>query len=516
MKTWIRAGAAAAALMGAGAAHAITLEPLSLYKHGKFGASAAEIAAYDPGSKRLFVVNGEKDRIDVLDIADPAAPKNAGVVDLSAYGATPNSVALNNGIAAAAVTNKNAQAPGAVVFFAAADLKVISAVKVGPMPDMVTFTPDGRYVLTADEGEPDVKYKKDPEGSVSIIDVSAGFAAPSVNQATFSTFTWDKLTGVAPMKKGVAFAQDAEPEYIAVSADSKIAYVGLQEVNAVAVVDIASATVTGVKGLGFKDWSKSALDLADRDSAVDIKPWPVLGVYMPDAIAAFVARDGQTYLLTANEGDSKDFTELGGSFSNEARVGDLTLDPKLVAKATAAGGANFGGRLKVLKDQGDTDKDGDYDALYAFGARSISIWDANVNLVYDSGDALEHETARAHGFKGFNTSHTDNVSDGRSDDKGPEPEGAAIGVVDGRTYAFVGLERVSGIAVFDITDPKAASLVAYHNSRNFDLAPSVDPSGDHGPEGVLFIPAGGSPTGAPLLVVSNEIASTTRIYAIKP
>jgi hypothetical protein len=498
-------------------AHALTLEPLSIYKHGSFERSAAEISSYDPASKRLFVVNGEAQRIDVLDIATPSEPKALASVSLAQYGGGLNSVAVKNGMVAAAISGKGPQEPGKVVFLTAADAKVVSTVEVGAMPDNVVFTPDGKYVLTADEGEPDPKYKKDPEGTISIVDVSGGFTNPPVRTADLRAFTWDKLNGVAVAKKGVPFAQDAEPEYIAVSPDSKTAYVALQEVNAIAKVDIAQARVTEVKGLGFKDWSKLAFDSNDRDGGIRFRAWPALGVYQPDGIASYVAGDGKLYIVSANEGDSRDYTELGGSFSNESRVGDVKLDAELAARAAKVADADFGGRLKILNTMGDTDNDGEFEQIYIFGARSMSIWSADtLEQVYDSGDVLERETARVHGEIGFNANHREAGYDNRSDDKGPESEGVAIGVLDGRTYAFVGLERVSGIAIFDVTDPKNASLAAYHNQRDFSKAPSMDKLGDLGPEGVLFISAENSPIGKPLLVVSNEVSSTTRIYEIKP
>ncbi len=512
---WMYGAAAAALLAFAPAAAAIDLEPLGQYRHGSFESSAAEITAYDPASKRLFVVNGESHRIDVLDMADPARLTLIGSVDLSQYGSTPNSVDVHNGLVAAAMTATDKQAPGKVVFFNAADLAVQGAVSVGAMPDMLTFTPDGAHVLTANEGEPNAAYSTDPEGSVSIIDLVGGVAGAVVRTADFRAFTYESSPGLAPIgRQGSTFAQDAEPEYIALSPDGRTAYVTLQEVNAVATIDIAAGRVTAVRGLGFKDWSQSTTDLDDRDGGLHMGPNPVFGIYQPDAIAGFVGADGGFYLVTANEGDSKDLTEAGGTFSNEARGGDVTIGPQLTARVNAGRGS-FLRRVKLLRGLGYSTSAAAYEQLYLFGARSMSIWDANAALVYDSGDALEREIARRHP-RHFNANHNDNAIDNRSDDKGPEPEGVAVGAVGGRTYAFVGLERDSGVAVFDVTAPREASLVHYETTRDFRADPRTPAAGDLGPEGVMFIPAAESPNGRDLLVVTYEVSSTTRVYAVTP
>jgi len=128
--------------------------------------------------------------------------------------------------------------------------------------------------------------------------------------------------------------------------------------------------------------------------------------------------------------------------------------------ATLQEGENLG-RLNVSTIDGDTDGDGDYDALYAYGGRSFSIRSANGDLVFDSGSRLENITARLLP-EAFNSDNAENDSlDSRSDNKGPEPEGVTVGRVDGRTYAFVGLERIGGVAVFDVSQPQAPFFVQY-------------------------------------------------------
>lgn len=501
-------GAALVALSPAVAAGAVTLTPLGGYKHGGFDTGAAEIAAFDPVTKRLFVTNGESHAIDVLDLSDVDAPAFVGAVDMTAYGHAATSAAVYGSTVAVAVENDPKTDPGRVVFIDARDLTVLGSVEVGALPDMITFTPDGRYVLTADEAEVADDRSSDPEGTVSVIDVSAGFDAASVRLATFTAFNGQAVEGAKLSMPDATVAEQIEPEYIAVSGDGATAYVSLQEANAVAVVDIAAATVTAVKGLGFKDWSASKLDASDKDRTIMIKPWPVWGMYQPDAIAV-AEIDGETVLVTANEGDSRDWS----GYSEEVRVEDLPLDPGAFPNASALQRDIDIGRMKTTTELGDADGDGDVDKIYVYGARSISTWDAEGNQLWDSGSMLEDYLFK-HVRQGFNANNDEQDYDKRSDDKGPEPEGVAIGVIDGRTLAFVGLERVSGIAVFDISDPAAGEIVGYASTRNFRAAIDKPAAGDLGPEGIAFIPAAASPNGQPLVIAAYEISGTIRVFSV--
>ncbi len=308
-------------------------------------------------------------------------------------------------------------------------------------------------------------------------------------------------------------AQDLEPEYIAVSDDSKTAWVTLQENNAIGLLDVVNATFTRIAGLDFKDHSLpgNALDASDKDDGINIANWPVYGMYQPDGIATFRAR-GQTYLIMANEGDARDYD----AFAEEERVKDLVLDPAAFPNAAELQEDEAIGRLTVTSVNGDTDNDGDYDQLFVFGARSFSIRDTDVNLIFDSGDALEQITAAAlPAF--FNSNNDDNDSfDSRSDNKGPEPEGVTVGTIAGRTYGFIGLERIGGIVVYDLSNPTSPRFVQYVNNRDFRGDPEAGTAGDLAPEGIEFVKASDSPSHRPLLIVANEVSGSTTIYEITP
>ena len=210
---------------------------------------------------------------------------------------------------------------------------------------------------------------------------------------------------------------------------------------------------------------------------------------MPDAIAAYDF-NGATYIVTANEGDARDYD----GFSEEARVNSLTLDPAVFPDASLQNNANLG-RLTVTTVGADSNEDGLVDRLIAFGARSFSIWSGNGSLMYDSGSDFEVITALRYG-DAWNSNHEENGGDNRSDNKGPEPEGLALATIDGSTYAFIGLERMGGIMVYDITNPQSPRFQHYTNNRDLGQEPGNGDAGDLGPEGLFYIPASDSPNGS--------------------
>jgi hypothetical protein len=518
----------------------IELNVLGSYASGTFDESAAEIIAYDPANQRLFVVNANDATVDVLDINDPALPTLMSTIDASAEGGPANSVAVYGNLLAVAIEASVKQDNGKVVFYNTTDLNKVGEVTVGAGPDMMTFTRDGQAVLVANEGEPSDDYTNDPEGSVSVIDLSNGVASATVTTAGFTAFNADQAAletqGLRVFGPGATLAQDMEPEYIAVSIDNQTAWVALQENNAVAELDIAAGEITAILPLGFKDHSiiGNELDASNDDSGINIRNWPVKGMYNPDSMTSY-GYNGKTYYLTANEGDSRDYD----GFSEEFRIADLTLDGTAFPNAAELQEDANLGRLKVTSTLGNggtcdpsdpanvTLINGEYDTtyventcvyeeIYTYGARSFSIWSSDGQRVFDSGSEFERITASLIPDN-FNGQNDENSFDNRSDDKGPEPEAITTGQINGQTFAFIGLERAGGIMVYNVTNPQNPEFVQYINNRDFSVSQADlenGMAGDLGPEGMAFIPAGQSPNSKPMLAVGNEVSGTTTLYGI--
>jgi len=511
-----------------------TLEVIGRHATGRFDRAAAEVPAYHAASRRLFVVDAEQG-IRMLDLADPTDPRPVGMIESDGV----NGVAVYGDLVAFCRQPSDRRRRGEVVFLDPKGER-LGAIEVGFGPDMLAFSPDGRRLLVANEGEPEPDGSFDPEGSISVIDLAEGPAGATVREAGFAAFDErrEELRGEGAHLAlvDVPFRIQAEPEYIAFSPDGATAFVTLQEVNAIAIVDVAKAEVRAVRGLGGKDFALpgAGLDANDRDAASRIAPQPVFGLYQPDSIACFV-HAGTTYLVTANEGETREL----GDFNEAVRVKQLkrtrgegpALDPVAFPPETQAKlRSDEGiGRLFVSAVAGDDDGDGDYDRLFCFGARSFSIWsvdaDDRIARVFDSGDAFERIVAERMP-EAANADHAKSPSrDARSDRKGPEPEGLVVGEIDGRRLVFVGLERAGGVMCWDITDPSAPRFLDYANPRDPTVSLAAGPegsvsperlvaAGDLGPESMVFIPAAAAPGGRPLLVVANEVSGPGTGFAV--
>tara|TARA_R110002020_G_scaffold454448_1_gene669973 strand:- start:104117 stop:106273 length:2157 start_codon:yes stop_codon:yes gene_type:complete len=480
------------------------------------GLTGAEIVAHDPISQKLFVSNSGDDAVGIIDFSNPENPTLVASIPMAAYGIEVTSVAVKEGYVAAAVKGAD-QANGKVVFMNS-DGTILYDVEVGVLPDMITFTPDGTKILVANEGEPNTDYTVDPEGSISIIDLTplASFMPPVVIHLNFNAFDSQmaslKAAGVRIYGPGATVSQDLEPEYIAVSADSQMAWVSLQENNAYAIVDLSTPEVTAIVPFGYKDHSlaQNAFDSSNRLDFVFMSTWKTLGMYQPDGIATFNI-DGTNYLITANEGDSRDYD----AYSEEERIKDIDLDPVAFPNAEFLQEDENLGRLNITTATGDTDGDGDFDQLYSYGARSFSIFNLDTQtMVYDSGDWLER-IVKEDPIYGqiFNATNDENAFKNRSDDKGPEPEAVIVKEINEELYAFVGMERIGGIAVFKISDPANPTFETYQNSRDNTVDATSD-LGDLAPEGIIYISPDDNDTGKGLIVVANEVSATISVYTL--
>jgi hypothetical protein len=457
------------------------------------GLGAAEISTFDPETKKLFVVNNSagNNRIEVVDLSNPASPVVTGNINIAIYGGLVNSVSVSNGKLAAAIEAIPKTNNGKVVVFNTTTHDAIAVVTVGALPDMITFTPDGNFILTANEGEPNEPYTIDPLGTVSIIDVNNNYAVTTLDFSKFASRAAElKTKGFRLFGKNASFEQDIEPEYIAVSSNSNTAWVTLQENNGIAKIDLSTTTITDIFPLGFKDYNNpmNTIDPSDQDGGINFGAWPVKGMYLPDAIAVN-SHNGVPFIYSANEGDAREYAGLTPVEQRRVNHASVILDPVAFPNAAALKTNAQLGRLNITTTLGDTDGDGDYDELYSYGTRSFSIWNGLTGqLVYDSKNQIN-----------LKANELGKYPDGRSDDKGCEPEGITIGRVGNNNLLFVGLERANAVTIYDITNPTKPVFSQWLNTGV-------------GPEGVLFISADKSPNGKSLFIASSETDGFIKVY----
>ncbi|EAP93821.1 choice-of-anchor I family protein [Vibrio splendidus] len=529
-----------------------------------FDTSAAEIVSYDSCTDKLYVVNAQAQKVDVLSMDADSGPISEGSIDLQSAAVASgidigaaNSVSTHQGLVAVAIENADKQQNGIIALYRSDTLELVTTYTAGALPDMVSFSKDGRYIASANEGEPNADYSIDPEGSVTLVDLANGPLQAKVTQIDFKAFNQgqprhaeltDKVRISAP---NATVAQDLEPEYLTFADNGKL-YVALQENNALAAIDVASAQVDAILGLGGKPWDKAKLDASNKDKNIgNLQSYAMLeGLYMPDSITSYSV-DGNTYIVTANEGDGREYgikttqkmcDEKGFEWDGDDYQGtenyttekdfciayvDEVRGKKLDVNANhlLAGALidnNQLARLKVIKPQGTLAAD---QKVQAFGSRSFSIWDESGELVFDSGDdfariVLEQDPAN------FNSTNDNNQSgDDRSDDKGVEPEAIEVAEINGKHYAFVGLERQGGIMVYDVTQPKNASFISYLNNRDFTqpVCTKVDEdgdcdndtynskAGDLGPESIKYFTRSGNH----FIAVGNEVSGSTSVYRVE-
>lgn len=503
------------------AADQIAIEKIGHYAVGTSNkdGGVAEIIKYNKDNHKFYLVNGSTqpaslEIVSLLADGTPKKDKQVNVEELVNTGGfvfgdlTSVDVSTATKQVAVAVQEQDHTKAGKVLVLDY-EGNLITSYETGIQPDMVKYTSDGRYILTADEGEPRTEDAPDPEGSVTIIDTMTDeihllkFDDPSIIDNDVHIRGPVEADGMIRSKGTKADARfDLEPEFIALSEDEGTAYVSLQENNAIAIVDIAGKSITAVRGLGYKDFSQpgNELDLL-RDGAIKLENAPFYGIYMPDGIASYSV-GGQQYILSANEGDATGWDDR----SNESDIGEMkaALSPSSSAAQFLADKGSTYDKVEVASDMG-------HDGLYLYGARSFSIWNAaDMSQVYDSGSDFERITAERLP-RYFNASNDKPEMDNRSTKKGPEPEYVEVGKVGQKVLAFIGLERIGGVMTYDVTDPYSPVFLNYTNTRDFEAGLGSDSA----PEGLDFIPASDSPTGRPLLLVANEVSGTVAVLELK-
>ncbi|MCR9154551.1 MAG: choice-of-anchor I family protein [Bacteroidetes bacterium] len=488
------------------------------FHSGNFNQGGAEHHAFDPLSKRLFSSNAAQAQFDILRIADLSKAGPIASIDLSAYGDRVNSIAVQGNNVAVAVQASFAQSDGKVLFFDT-NGTYINQLVVGPKPKMLSFSPSLQHLVVANEGIPSDDYSIDPAGTVSIINFSSGRAdnlsqadVQTVSFARYDTLPFDPKVLILGDNGNASFSEDVEPEHLAFNDAGNKVYVSLQENNALAIIDLQTASLDTVVGLGYKDYNLPGmgLDASDQSSSIKIENhFNLFGLYQPKAISYHSDASG-SYILSANEGESRNYS----AFTDNERINNVNLNPIVFNSPSTLQNDTVLGRLRINTGIGNYNNPFIYDSLFTFGSRSFSIWNTSGQLIWDSGDEFEQTLSSLEAMN-FNSSATSNNSFKiSSPEKGAEPKAICTGTYGGSNYAFIALEQMGGIMIYNIDNPAAPVFDSYLLDRDFSVAASDSAAGDLGPEFMSYIKASDSPSGLPLLLVSNGVSGTLTIYQI--
>ena len=489
----------------------------------------AEISAFNYFSKSrgLYSVTiGGSDRVSVIDWSNPSDPELVEQKRILGY-ETASVIASKGLIAVGAAPSSYGTTPSISIinFFkmnSDGQLLDLGEVDTGFLTDNITLSRNGKKIFVANEGEVNDDYTIDPVGSISIITLNrkspdlspvVDITLPELNDSSISLLgDGIRFSGKAGVTN--SFEQDAEPEYLAEV--SKYLFVTLQESNTVARINLRTNQVEAYIGLGVVDYSQVSVDLDDKDGGFNpIGGQDVVGLRMPDTIDAW-KKGKNIYFITANEGDSRDREDFG--YIDESRNKDLGYlgVPDRLKPIVDGNDTNEALILNILDDS-DPANDFTFESgsrtgtPVSFGSRSLSLFDGITGeLLWDS-----WMTDTIKGID-YNTSlqniaeHAGIYDDGRSDDKGVEPEGIIVVDYKGRRYAVGSLERTTAgdktgsspdpvtqgglLVVYDVTNPNDVDFVTYQQvSRS--------------PEGLEIIRANQNPTGRLLLGVSSEFDS---------
>ena len=456
----------------------------------------AEITAYMPLYHKLFAVGGNSS-ITVIDLT--VVEKPVVIEKKKVLGHASSAAVFDDLVAVSLISDPHTQNGRVDLYRYGDSLSLLKSFSVCPEPDMLTFTPNGAAILVACEGSPSEDGQIDPEGAIALIQI--------LEENPVSILKFDHLDSTALIKKGVrktgpgTFFQNLEPEYITVDPSSKMAWVSLQENNAIASIDLKAKKITSVFGLGGLDHSLPGQGIDFRkDGKINIENAPILGLRQPDGIAV-LSEKGRHYIYTANEGASRDYS----FYSDETDI--LALLEKKLLNSDLFNLTWLNALKKHTFSKMEPCLKGPCNHVEAFGSRSMSVFDGKTGkILFDSGDQIEKMIAKtAPSLFNWNAKKGKLKIDARSEDKGAEPEMVTIGEFNGKKLAFLGLERMTGIIVWDLKNPEKPLIIDYY----------LDPK-DRGPEGILFISAQKSPfSRVPLLIVGYEYSQSIVIYSIQ-
>lgn len=493
-------------------AQSLPFAKVHTYQAGSYNSGATKYISFDHTVQQLYSINQGALGFDIIDYSDVFKPNVKQTVDVSSFMNHIRSIETSGGDVFVAGDGSSPQLPGKLLIYNSNGV-YRKQLSLGVTPDRMKFSPDDITLIIANEGIPDSAYSTDPPGTINVINTSAGVNfitqadVKTVDFTLLDTVAYDSLIHVYD-NAGQSPSQDLEPEAIAITSNGQKAIIAIQENNALAVIDIQTASLDEVLGMGYRDYNLEGLDASDLSKNINIDTHQRLyGIHQPSDIEAF-NHMGAEYVLTANQGAPREYA----GYDETVRVKNQPVDPSKFSNLSSLLEDTILGRLRVTSAFGDHNGDFLHDSLLAFGSRSISIWDSTGTEVWNSGDYIPQVIALLHAAN-FSSSAVDNSSyKTRSDDMGIEPSTIAVGEIDGKRYAFVGLYQMGGIFIYDITDPLNPVFELYELNRDFSFPASDPMAGDLGPTDLEFVPATKTNLGIALLFVANEVSGSISVY----
>lgn len=527
-------------------------ESISIGTSASAGGNSNSIA-YNSDNQKVYQINSNDNELNIFPIASDGTfdTENQTIItfdslftDFTCAGPTYVAIDTINDRIAVTLESGDTSAVNGRVCLLDYDGNLQYYYETGVQPNMAVFTADSKKLLITNEGEHKSTYTvTDPKGTVTIIDFSRNSDPTRITptEVDFSAFTADELiensillnkiknTNVTEENPDtyipVEPQYDLEPESIAVNDAGTTAYVCLQEANAIATLDLTTNEFVDIRSLGFIDYSDetNAIDVVLDKTYSPTTYQYTYGVPMPHSIE-LIEIEGTTYLLTANEGASRTYCyNTSTKFISNLTTATLTSnEPKVDANGDPVYDANgeevypTAASVQVLNNtytaglEEGVEEDGSDTPHYIFGTRSFSIYEADsMSLLYDSANSLEAKTNELLPSN-FNCTNNMMGKEKGATARGVEPKAVITSAINGRYFAFIALEAIGGVMVYEITDPSTPEYINYINTRDF----STSIKGDVSPGCIALADANSSKNELPTFFVGYDVTATLGSYTI--
>lgn len=371
-------------------------------------------------------------------------------------------------------------------------------------PDCNTDTETAAEIVDVSEDGQTLIYTDSPRGVVGFVDISdaqspaalgtldmggeptsvavrGDYALVGVNTSASFTSPSGNLTVVDIASRTIVTTIDlgGQPDSVAVSPDKAYGAIAIENERDEDVddgqIDLNPQAPAGylvVADIGDADpanWTTQNVDVTGLAAVAPTDPEPEYVDINSDNIAVVTLQENN-HLILVDLATATVTDHFGAGDVNLDQVDTAEEDIISQTESLANVPREPDGVTWIDNDHFVTADEGDMNG----GSRGFTVFNASGDVAYSSGNQLEHLTARLGHYP-----------EGRSGNKGNEPENAEFGQYGDNPLLFVNSERSSLVAVYDVSNPQAPELL--------QVLPAAA-----GPEGVKAIPSRN------LLVVASE------------